>query len=326
VKLSAKVFTTFAGKIGKTLVLSGEHMNSSGSLSQRSFHALLLMAFSCASIFVPTFAQGTASPTPNVISRAGDNVLTTEDMEDLRILDASVLDTPLSPEEQQQARQNIVNQFQKNSAAFTKARPATHQLAEMMRHGSLSERTEISMRLWANWNARSETDPATRWWVAMVRRHNPPILQNGDLVITRIQINGLFADDDWVAQTAGLSPSTEASRAAYVRELPAKFAAMPQEEKMKLARADVRWFDLHDPVLDHNDLRQIAVNQVHERVHGQQDVYSEARNLEDVGVRFNTEMAQFAHNMAAIGNMDFKTKSNINNLNFANRLFQGKGP
>ena len=39
-----------------------------------------------------------------------------------------------------------------------------------------------------------------------------------------------------------------------------------------------------------------------------------------------TEMAQFAHNMAAIGNMDFKTKSNINNLNYATRLFQGKGP
>jgi hypothetical protein len=182
------------------------------------------------------------------------------------------------------------------------------------------------MRLWAAWNDRAQTDPATRWWVEMVRRHNPPIAQSGGLIVTRIQINGLFADDDWVAKTAGLTPSTEGSRSAYVRELPAKFAAMPPEEKVKLARADVRWFDMHDPILDHNDLRQIAVNQVHEHVHGPQDVYSEARNLEDIGVRFNTEMAQFAHNMAAIGNMDFKTKSNINNLNYATRLFQGKGP
>jgi hypothetical protein len=79
-------------------------------------------------------------------------------------------------------------------------------------------------------------------------------------------------------------------------------------------------------IIDHDDLQKIAVNEVHERVHGPQDVYSEARNLEDIGVRFNTEMAQFAHNMAAIGNMDFKTKSNINNLNFATKLFQGKGP
>jgi hypothetical protein len=294
------------------------------SCSQKLCYALLPIIL----LAVQVFAQGQsgAGQSANVVSRSGENELTTEDMEDLRVLDASVLDTPLSAEEQQQARQNIVNQFQKNAAAFTKARLMTHQLAELMRHGSLAERTEVSMRLWANWNERAEVDPATRWWIDMVRRHNPPIAQSGGLVVTRIQIKGLFADDDWVAKTAGLPLSTEASRAAYVRDLPAKFAAMPQDQKIRLARADVRWFDLHDPILDHSDLQQIAVNQVHERVHGPQDVYSEARNLEDIGVRFNTEMAQFAHNMAAIGNMDFKTKSNINNLNFATRLFQGKGP
>jgi hypothetical protein len=301
-------------------------MNSSHSRSRsRNWLPMLLLM---APLGVPILAQGTnaTNQPPNVVSSAGDNVLTTEDLEDLRVLDASVLDTPLSPEEQQAARQNILNQFQKNAANFTKTRSATHQLAEFMRHGSLAERTEISMRLWAAWNDRAQTDPATRWWVDMVRRHNPPIAQSGGLVVTRIQINGLFADDDWVAKTAGLPPSTEASRSTYVRELPAKFAAMPPEEKVKLARADVRWFDMHDPILDHNDLQKIAVNEVHEHVHGPQDVYSEARNLEDIGVQFNTEIAQFAHNMTAIGNMDFKTKSNINNLNYATRLFQGKGP
>jgi hypothetical protein len=101
---------------------------------------------------------------------------------------------------------------------------------------------------------------------------------------------------------------------------------MPQGEKEKIARADVRWFDLYDPVLDHSDLRQIAVNQVHERVHGPQDIYTEARNLEDVGVRFNAEMAQFVQNMGAISGLDFKTKSNINNLNFADRKYWGQRP
>lgn len=302
--------------------------SQSCSCLQRSLYALLLMAFLCVNVCMLGFAQGTnpAGQPANIVTRVGNDELTAEDMEDLRILDASVLDTPLSAAEQQEARQNILNQFQKDPAAFTKSRPVTRQLAELMRHGTLAERTAISMRLWAIWNERSETDPATRWWVDMVRRHNPPIVQSGGLVVTRIQINGLFDDDDWVAKTAGFPLSTEASRSAYLRELPAKFAAMPQDEKIRLARADVRWFDLHEPILSHSDLLQIAVNQVHERVHGPQDVYSEARNLEDIGVRFNTEMSQFAHNMVALGNMDFKTKSNINNLNFANRLFQGKGP
>jgi hypothetical protein len=86
--------------------------------------------------------------------------------------------------------------------------------------------------------------------------------------MAHLQLNGLFADNDWVAKTAGLPISTEASRAAFIRELPGKFAAMTREEKIKLARADVRWFDLHDPVLNHSDLQQIAVKEVHERCMG----------------------------------------------------------
>jgi hypothetical protein len=274
---------------------------------------------------IPVFGQA-APPVSGVVSRSGDNVLTAQDLEDLRVIDACVLDTPLSPVEHEQAQQNIVRQFQRAPAAFTKTEPANHQIAELLRHASLAERTELAMRLWAAWNGRAQVDPTVKWWVDLVRRHNPVIAQSGDLVVTRLQLNGLFADNDWVAKTAGLSLSTEASRAAFVRELPAKFAAMTESDKTKLARADVRWFDLHDPVLDHSDLQQIAVNEVHEHVHGPQDVSLEARNLEDVGVRFNNEMAQFTHNMAAISGLDFQTKSNINNLNFADRKFWGKGP
>jgi hypothetical protein len=133
-------------------------------------------------------------------------------------------------------------------------------------------------------------DPNTKWWTDLVRLHNPVIAQSGGLVVTRLQLNGLFADNDWVAKTAQLPVSTEASRAAFIRELPGKFAAMPQDEKVRLARADVRWFDLHE------------------------------------GVRFNNEMAQFSRNMGAISGLDFQTKSNANNLNFADRKFWGKAP
>jgi len=68
-------------------------------------------------------------------------------MEDLRVIDASVLDTPLSPAEQEQARQNIIRQFQKSPAEFTKARPATQQITEVFRHGSLADRTALAMQL-----------------------------------------------------------------------------------------------------------------------------------------------------------------------------------
>jgi hypothetical protein len=287
--------------------------------------ALLMAALCCAPSGLPGLAQAGAQNSA-VVSRSGENILTAQDMEDLRVIDACVLETPLSAVEQEQAQQNIVRQFQRAPAAFTKTEPQNHQIAELLRHASLAERTEIALRLWAAWNNRAQVDPTVKWWVDLVRRHNPVIARSGELVVTRLQLNGLFADNDWVAKTAGLPVSTEASRTAYIRDLPAKFAAMPQADKIRLARADVRWFDLHDPVLDHSDLQQIAVNEVHQHVHGPQDVFAEARNLEDVGVRFNNEMAQFTHNMAAISGLDFQTKSNINNLNFADRKFWGKGP
>jgi hypothetical protein len=286
-------------------------------------HALLLVSFAAG--LAAARSQAPASPS-QAISSANGNVLTTQDLEDLRVVDAVVLDTPLSPAEQEAARQNILRQFQKSPAEFAKSQPATHQVAELIRHGTLAERTEIALRLWASWNNKAQTDPSVKWWLDLVRRHNPVIAQSGDLVVTHMQLNGLFADNDWVAKTAGLPLSTEASRAAYIRELPQKFATMPQDEKIRLARADVRWFDLENPILNHSDLRQIATNEVHEHVHSPQDVFTEARSLEDIGVRFNNEMAQFVHNMGAISGLDFQTRSNINNLNFADRKFWGKGP
>jgi hypothetical protein len=259
-----------------------------------------------------------------VVAQSGGSTLTEQDLSEVLFVDGCVLDTPLSPTDEQQARQNIIRQFQNDPAGFTKSKPLTDKVAEILRHGSLADRTELTIELWAAWNSKSETDTSTKWWIELVKRHNPPIVQSGGLVVTRLQLNGLFADNDWVAEAAGLPPSSPESRAAFVRELPQKFAVMPPEEKMKLARADVRWFDLHNPILNHNDLRQIAVNEVHDHVHGASDVYAEARSLEDVGVRFNNEMAQFTHNMAAIGGLDYQTKSNINNLNFADRKFWGQ--
>jgi hypothetical protein len=212
--------------------------NDRGWMSNRHFFsgspgppaALLLAASLLAINSIPASAQA-ASPASGVASRSGDNVLTAQDMDDLRVIDACVLDTPLSPVEQEQAQQNIVRQFQSAPAAFTKTEPANRQIADLLRHGLRAERTELAMSLWAAWNSRAQVDPTVKWWTDLVRRHNPAIAQSGDLVVTRLQLNGLFADNDWVAKTAGLPVSTEASRAAFIRELSAKFAACRRQTK-----------------------------------------------------------------------------------------------
>src|SRR6202012_2376679 len=116
-----------------------------------------------------------------VLAQSGANTLTEQDLSEILFIDGCVLDTPLSAAEQQQARQNIIRQFQSDPTGFAKSKPLNDKVAEILRHGSLADRTELSMELWAAWNQKSASDTATKWWVELVKRHNPPIVQSAGL-------------------------------------------------------------------------------------------------------------------------------------------------
>jgi hypothetical protein len=178
--------------------------------------------------------------------------------------------------------------------------------------------------LWSHWIGAA-SDPATAVWLAMVKRHSPSIVVSGNLVVTHRQLDAMFASDDWVAQAAGLPTSTPATRAAYAAALPAKFAAMPLVEKQRFALADQRWAALLSPILDHSDLRAKAVSIVHQNVHGPADVATQARSLENDGIEFHVEIAQFMQHMAQVSGVGYQGTTNANAINFASRKFLGEG-
>ena len=271
-----------------------------------------------------TVSMTARAQTAGVFAQSGSYTVTQQDFEDIHVIDASVLDTPLSVAEEAQARQNILSQFQKSPAAFTKALPETHKYAEIFRHGSDTEQLMLRTVLWSRW-MDATSDPTAAIWLAMVKRHSPPIVTSGNLVVTHRQLDAMFASNDWVAKAAGLPTSTPASRAAYAAALPAKFAAMPLAEKQQHVLADKRWADLLSPILDHSDLRAKAVSIVHQNVHGQADVAMQARSLENDGIAFHVEMAQFVQHMAAIGGLAYQGQMNAESLNFASRKFMGMG-
>jgi hypothetical protein len=258
------------------------------------------------------------------VAQSGTYVLTAQNFEDIRTVDACVLDTPLSPAEEQEARENILGQFRGNPAAVVKSMPETHRYAEILRHGSQTERLMLSSVLWGRWIGAT-SDPAAARWVAMVKRHSPPVAVSGNLVVTNRQLNAMFASNDWVAQAAGLPVSTPADRAAYAKALPAKFAAMPLPEKQQLVFADLRWVALQSPILDHSDLRAKAVSLAKQNVHRPEDVAIEARNLENDGLEFHVTIQQFVANMGQIGGLSYQGKTTADGINFATRKFMGQG-
>lgn len=292
----------------------------------RRYHSIVAIAgcmalgFSGIPFLGPQLAYAQATGT-QIAAQSGQYVLTAQDLQDILFADGCVLQTPLNAAEQEEARENILGQFRKNPEAVSKGMEVTRKAVEILRHGSLLNRTALSTVLWSGWQSAASSDPAAARWVAMVKRHNPPIVAADGLVVTKLQLDGMFVANDWVAQTAGLPTSTLESRAAYIRALPAKFASMSRAEKEELALADRRWLVLNS-FLNYSDLRASAANSVHRNVHGPGDISSEARSLENDGLQFIAKMQQIGQRSAAIAGIGTQGEMNVNSIYLATKQFQ----
>jgi len=227
---------------------------------------------------------------------AGSSV-TLEDLDAIAIIDASVLETPLDEDEQVQGRDTIATQYRQNPQGFVKSLEIEHKLAQVLLHGSAAEQMQARTIAWLGWLGAGQNSPLAARWVATVKRHNSPVAAAGGLTVTNRQLDALFVSNDWVARAANLPSSTEESRAAFARELPAKFAAMTQAERLQLALADVRW-DAVQGVIGFG-LQAKAVEIVHQNVHDAKDVAMGARHLENAALEFEQGVAQFNKQMAA---------------------------
>jgi hypothetical protein len=228
---------------------------------------------------------------------AAGSPLTMQDFDDIAIIDASVLETPLNANEQAEGRDTITTQYRQNPKGFLQGLEVEHKLAQVLLRGSATEQMQARTIAWLAWLGAKQNSPLAARWVATVQRHNSPVAAIGGLTVTNRQLDALFVSNDWVAQAANLPLSTEESRAVFARDLPARFAAMTQAERLQLALADLRW-DAVRGVLGFG-LQAKAVEIVHQNVHGATDVAMGARHLENAALQFELGMAQFNKQMSA---------------------------
>jgi hypothetical protein len=224
------------------------------------------------------------------------NPLTLQAFEDIAVIDASVLETPLDTAEQNVAQGTLVAQYHRNPQAFTKGLQIEHQLAQVLLHGLATQQMQARTIAWLGWIEAAPGSPLTTRWVATVRRHDMPLISADGVVVTNRQIDALFVSNDWVAKAANLPLSTPESRAAFTQSLPGKFASLSQAERQQLAVADLRWDALRG-VLQFG-LQDKAVSIVHMNVHGPADVGMGARHLEDAALEFDRGMQQLNKQVA----------------------------
>ncbi len=222
--------------------------------------------------------------------------LTVQDIEEIAVIDASVLDTPLDANEQAEGRDTIATQYRQNPTAFVKSLEIEHKLAGVLLHGSPAEQLQARTIAWLGWLGAAQSSPLATRWVATVKRHNLTIATANGVAVTNRQLDAMFVSNDWVAQAANLPLSTEQSRAAFRRELPARFPAT-QAKQLQLALADVRWDALRGVI--GFGLQATAVEIVHQNVHSSRDVPMGARHLENAAIQFDQGLAEFNKQMAA---------------------------
>jgi hypothetical protein len=245
---------------------------------------------------VLTSVQEPALAAARQLAAGPGSPLTLQGFEDIAVIDASVLETPLNSAEQNVAHDALVAQYRRNPQAFIKGLQIEHQLAQVLLHGSAIEQMQARTIAWLVWIEAAPGNPLTARWIATVRRHDVPLVSADGIVVTNRQIDALFVSNDWVAKAANLPPSTPESRAAFTQSLPGKFASLSQAERQQLAVADLRWDALRG-VLQFG-LEDKAVSIVHMNVHGPADVGMGARHLEDAALEFDRGMQQLNKQVA----------------------------
>jgi hypothetical protein len=250
-------------------------------MSQRIYLVTALIIGSV--VITPGLIQGNDN---EILARTPSCVVTAGDVQDILAMDGAVLETRLTPSELNADRAGILSQFRSNPEGACKGLPLAHKAAEIVRHGSLAERTELGAELWAGWLLNAAHDKTTAEWVAIVIQYNPPIVTGDGLTVSKLQLDAMFASNDWVARTANLPVSTTESRKAFVSDLRSKFAALPPAQREWYTQADLRWLALQTRILHYSDLRAKAINIVRSNVHSPGDVANEARSLENEGSSF----------------------------------------
>ena len=115
----------------------------------------------------------------------------------------------------------------------------------------------------------------------MVLKYNPVLVNSGGMIVTKTDVDCQFYADDLVATVAGVAPPAQADKDQFVRDLPSQFTSLPREQQEYLTRAELRLVDLRMAYDGTVKARAAVVADIKKRVHSAEDVWREARQVEN---------------------------------------------
>jgi len=136
-----------------------------------------------------------------------------------------------------------------------------------------------------------QNDPAGK----VVLKYNPVIVKAPGMIVTRLNVECLFASNTLVAQIAGVAPPRQSEKDECLRDLPSRFSSLTKEQQEFFRQAETRLARFQE-MYRSGFIGPSVVAEIKKTVHSPKDVPDRARALENTAFKYEAAVNRIASN------------------------------
>jgi len=236
---------------------------------------------------------GVGAQTGDVVAQAGGYRLSRADVErGLAVYDVAA-GTKLPASDRAELQRLFVSEFERNPATLAQQYASSASFID----GILARRDRFQLAAlretaWETLIAKAPTSSEAAAGLRLLERHVPILAQGGGMIVTQSEAEAYLDTEDGVASAAGQPKRSAASRAAFVRTLPSRFASLPAPVRVAIAHGQSRELAI-TAMLNDSVIAYGIRKEVHGCIHSAEDVPTETRSMGDSAMTFMLATGQW---------------------------------
>jgi hypothetical protein len=136
-----------------------------------------------------------------------------------------------------------------------------------------------------------QNDPAGK----VILKYNPVIVNARDMIVTRLNVDCLFASNALVAKIAGVAPPPQSEKDECLRVLPSKFSSLTNEQQEFFRQAETRLARFQEMYAS-GFIGPSVVAEIKKTVHSPKDVPDRARAIENTAFKYEAAVNRITAN------------------------------
>jgi hypothetical protein len=248
---------------------------------------------------IATAALDIAAAAPNtVVATSGNHQLTEGMLEDAIYFGQFLAGQRFSSPDLAAMREGLISTFRTQPAKDATGYQALGQFVPVLRRTrsvlAVAKTREAAWGAFAKDPAgfrEFQNDPAGK----IILKYNPVVVSAGDMIITRLNVESLFASNALVAKIAGVTPPSQSDIDECLRLLPSQFASLTKDQQQFFRQAESRLARFQEMYAS-SFIGPSVVSEIKKTVHSPQDVPDRARALENTAFKYEAAVNRIASN------------------------------